>query len=94
MCVCMCVRVRVHVRVRVCACTCICVHACACVCVCVCVCVCMIKVFILYSDIDECSGGQNNCSEKSVCTNTIGSYQCSCLSGYYDEGLGYVCTGM
>ena len=96
MCACACV------CVCVCMCVCVCVHAHAsvcmrvhmCVCVCVCVCVCMIKVFILYSDIDECSGGQNNCSEKSVCTNTIGSYQCSCLSGYYDEGLGYVCTGM
>ena len=36
----------------------------------------------------------NNCSINSACTNTIGSYQCSCLDGYLDEGLGYVCTGM
>ena len=45
------------------------------------------------SDIDECST-TNNCSVNSVCTNTIGSYQCSCVNGYLDEGLGYVCTGM
>ena len=46
------------------------------------------------SDIDECSGEQNNCSVNSTCTNTVGSYLCSCFSGYEDEGMGYVCTGM
>ena len=44
-------------------------------------------------DIDECSEGVNQCSENSTCTNTIGSYQCFCFSGYRDEGMGYVCTG-
>ena len=45
-------------------------------------------------DIDECSEGVSNCSENSNCTNTIGSYQCSCFSGYQDEGMGYVCAGI
>ena len=45
------------------------------------------------ADIDECLSGLNNCSENSNCTNSVGSYQCHCLQGYQDEGLGYVCTG-
>ena len=49
---------------------------------------------LLFLDIDECSSDQNNCSVNSICTNTIGSYQCSCFSGYRDEGMGYVCTGL
>ena len=44
-------------------------------------------------DIDECSEGNNNCSANGYCTNTVGSYKCSCNIGYLDEGLGYVCTG-
>ena len=45
------------------------------------------------TDIDECFEGQNNCSVNSNCTNTPGSYQCSCFNGYEDEGFGYNCTG-
>ena len=30
----------------------------------------------------------------SNCTNTFGNYACSCYTGYLDEGMGYVCTGM
>ena len=47
----------------------------------------------LSADIDECSTDMNNCSVNSYCRNTIGSYQCSCFSGYRDEGMGYVCSG-
>ena len=46
-----------------------------------------------FVDINECAG-VNNCSENSNCTNTLGSYQCSCHDGYLDEGNGYTCTGM
>ena len=46
------------------------------------------------ADIDECSTENNNCSVNSLCSNTIGSYECFCHDGYLDEGLGYVCTGM
>ena len=48
---------------------------------------------IVTVDINECAG-ENNCSENSNCTNTLGSYQCSCHDGYLDEGNGYTCTGM
>ena len=31
-------------------------------------------------DIDECRTNKGNCSQ--LCTNTVGSYACSCLPGY------------
>ena len=33
-----------------------------------------------HADIDECSSGSHNCDsdERATCTNTIGSYLCSC----------------
>ena len=34
----------------------------------------------LHTDIDECATLNGNCSY--ICTNTNGSYQCSCRSGY------------
>ena len=50
-------------------------------------------IFLLSIDINECSQEHNNCSVNSTCTNTVGSYQCSCFPGYHDEGMGYSCTG-
>ena len=45
------------------------------------------------SDIDECAdANQNNCSEdNAICTDTIGSYDCTCSVGY--TGNGFVCNG-
>ena len=53
-------------------------------CVCVCVCVCVI-------DIDECSSKTDDCSQFATCTNTDGSYECTCLDGY--QGNGRRCIG-
>ena len=53
-----------------------------------------INFSFISADINECSEEQDNCSVNSNCTNTIGSYECTCHTGYLDEGLGYVCTGM
>ena len=36
------------------------------------------RIFLL--DIDECSEGSDNCAQR--CTNTAGSYTCSCNSGF------------
>merc|ERR1712135_117448 len=33
-------------------------------------------------DVDECAGTTNPCGPNTVCTNTVGSYACSCLPGY------------
>ena len=42
-------------------------------------------------DIDECATSLFECDEDAECINTIGSYNCTCNSGY--TGDGRVCTG-
>jgi len=43
-------------------------------------------------DINECNaGGTNNCHPQAICTNTIGSFTCTCKTGY--SGSGVSCTG-
>eukprot|EP00731_Ephydatia_muelleri_P016533 Em0009g957a len=37
-------------------------------------------VFLISQDINECSLGTSGCAQ--ICTNTIGSYVCSCYPGY------------
>ena len=41
-------------------------------------------------DIDECSTG-TPCDTNAACTDTDGSYDCTCNSGY--EGNGVTCSG-
>ena len=47
---------------------------------------------MLYTDIDECEDGPNNCSTVANCTNTLGSYSCQCYIGYTGDGVN--CTGI
>ena len=42
---------------------------------------------IFQTDIDECVEGTAQCDDNASCNNTIGSYNCSCNSGY--EGTGF-----
>ena len=46
----------------------------------------------LYSDIDECSAGTDNCSQ--LCINTIGSFTCDCDDGYELDTDDVTCNGM
>lgn len=43
-----------------------------------------------YLDIDECTVG-STCSHK--CTNTNGSFTCSCFNGYKLQNDGHSCEG-
>ena len=45
----------------------------------------------MYVDINECEDNPEICDINANCTNTIGSYMCSCSSGY--TGNGIMCTG-
>lgn len=47
-----------------------------------------ILLIVSYSDINECSSfNSNNCSVNAQCTNTAGSYNCSCQGGFTGDGL-------
>ena len=43
-----------------------------------------------FVDIDECSDGSDNCDQ--TCTNTDGSFTCSCGSGFTLDADGHSCT--
>ena len=43
-------------------------------------------------DADECTDGTHNCDVNgAVCSNTPGSYNCSCKDGFVGDGIN--CTG-
>ena len=46
--------------------------------------------YVYIIDIDECQG-VNNCDSNANCTNTQGSFTCSCQEGY--SGDGKSCSG-
>ena len=46
---------------------------------------------MFHSDIDECTEGTSGCDHN--CTNTDGSYYCTCLDGYVLESDNHTCTG-
>ena len=43
--------------------------------------------FCCHVDIDECETGNDNCHENAQCTNTEGSFICSCNPGYTGDGI-------
>jgi len=44
------------------------------------------------ADIDECATNNGGCSAEADCSNTEGSFTCTCQSGYTGDGTS--CTGM
>lgn len=50
---------------------------------------CFIIYFIL--DVDECIDQTDNCDVNAFCNNTVGSFNCTCVSGY--SGNGTTCVG-
>ena len=44
----------------------------------------------MYADVDECESDEDNCHENANCTNTVGSFTCSCNPGYTGDGV--TCT--
>lgn len=49
-------------------------------------------VIVVLSDVDECLTNRDDCSSNAVCTNTEGSFDCSCGAGF--EGSGTSCEGI
>ena len=46
--------------------------------------------YFLYADINECMTGSDNCHTNAQCTDTEGSFTCSCNAGYTGDGV--TCT--
>ena len=46
---------------------------------------------LVYLDIDECEEGADECDHN--CTNTDGSYYCTCMDGYELESDNHTCKG-
>ena len=52
----------------------------------------MLSLFPPSLDIDECRNKSHTCDVNAVCSNTQGSYNCTCKPGY--SGDGKKCIGI
>lgn len=51
----------------------------------------LFKRLRVFADINECEIGAHNCDRHAICTNTAGSFKCSCSPGWIGNGI--KCTG-
>ena len=49
------------------------------------------SVLFFFSDFDECANNTDDCDVNAYCNNTVGSFNCTCNSGY--TGNGTACAG-
>ena len=49
--------------------------------------------FNLFLDVDECQSSHGCSSSTPICTNTEGSYTCTCLQGYQRGDNDTICVG-
>ena len=45
----------------------------------------------MHTDVDECLTSTHNCDSNAACTNTVGSFFCTCSPGYSGDGM--ICAG-
>ena len=50
-----------------------------------------IRVYSFSTDIEECQTETDNCHNDANCTNTKGSFYCTCHTGYSGDGV--TCVG-
>lgn len=43
-------------------------------------------LFFVFTDIDECKTDSFNCDVNANCSDTLGSYECTCNDGYTGDG--------
>ena len=46
----------------------------------------LVFTLLIVSDVNECEIGSDNCDENAECTDTTGSFNCSCNFGYSGNG--------
>ena len=51
----------------------------------------MLYEYFCLLDINECNNVTRACNSLANCVNTIGSYQCSCRTGFFGDG--FQCDG-
>ena len=51
----------------------------------------LISKYLVSPDINECAEATDGCGQ--ICTNTVGSYHCSCTIGYRLDPDGHGCNG-